>query len=76
MSKIQRVNIGGKPFRLCVFRIDSWDENGVPERLTHIPEDRTAELSTNPDHNHFMLVWCSVVGVAPNPTMAGKGGDV
>ncbi len=73
MSVPRVVNIGGHPFRLCCFRIESWDENGVPERLTHIPDDRTAELSDNSDRNHFMLFWCSFAAIGPNPKMAGKG---
>lgn len=64
------VNIGGKPHRLAVFRVESRDERGRPETLVNIPEDRTAELSHDPRDNHFVLAWVSVEGFADMPELA------
>lgn len=36
-SPIRTVNIGGKVHRLCVLRVESRDENGLPENLTFVP---------------------------------------
>lgn len=69
------VNIGGKPHRLACFRVESRDERGVPERLTHVPDDRVVELSRDARQNHFVLCWVSVAGFAPVPRLAGWDAD-
>lgn len=72
MSTNQIVNIGGKQHRLCVFRIESRDEQGRPESLTFIPDDREVELSTNPDANQFILGWVSLEGLQPGKPVPGQ----
>jgi len=64
------VNIGGKPHRLAVFRVESRDERGRPETLVNIPDDRTAELSHDPRDNHFIVAWVSVDGFRDEPSLA------
>lgn len=64
-SPIRTVNIGGKVHRLCVLRVESRDENGLPENLTFVPDDRAVELSTDPEKNHFMLAWINAENFVP-----------
>lgn len=59
--------IQGKPHRLCVLRVESRDEQGRPERLVFIPDDRVVELSTDPTQNQFVLAWISDEGLRPGP---------
>lgn len=72
-SPVRIINIGGKPHRLAVFRVESRDERGRPEKLTHLPDDRVAELSRDDRENHFVIAWVSVEGFADFPALANWG---
>lgn len=69
------INIGGKRFRLAVFRVESRDERGRPERLTNLPDDRTAELSEDPKANYFVCCWVNAAAFADHPELANWSAD-
>lgn len=56
-AKIPTCMIAGKRHVLAVFRVETRDEQGRPENCVYIPPDRTVELSSNPDENHFFCAW-------------------
>ncbi len=65
--------IGNEKFVPAVFRVESFDEQGRPERLTHVPHDRTVELSRDKNDNHFLIVYANEKSIAPNPELANHG---
>lgn len=57
----KRIDQHGKSFKLTVFRIESFDEDGLPENCTLVPDDRTIELSQDKEKNQLMLCYVPVV---------------
>jgi hypothetical protein len=70
VGKPSRINIRGEIFEAIVLRVETFDEQGRPETLTMIPEERVVELSQNPRDNHFLVVYASKQSVGPNPKLA------
>lgn len=68
--------IGGRKFVPAVFRVESFDENGRPERLVHIPDERQVELSRESKDNHSLIVYASEKTIGPDPALANHGSDL
>ncbi len=68
--------LGGKKFVTAVLRIESFDEQGRPERLVNVPDDRSVELSRESKDNHFLIVYANEKSVGPNPELANHGSEL
>lgn len=62
------LNVYGKMYKLCVFRVETFDENGIPEECTFIPDDRVVELSDDKSKNFFMTAYVPRVMLTRKPT--------
>ena len=51
------LNVNGVVHKRVLLRIETFDEDGRPESLTLIPDDRMIELSQDQDKNQFVTCY-------------------